>query len=92
MGFRVEGLGFRIQGLGFSRVEGLGFRGLGFPRRSIYTTIKELGPKIPYYRRNYGSQFPTSLMVVYVDALGLGLRGSWACQSLPRGSKYPKIR
>ena len=28
------------------------------PRGSIYTTIRELGPKIPYYRRNYGSQFP----------------------------------
>ena len=28
------------------------------PRGSIYTTISELGPKIPYYRRNYGSQFP----------------------------------
>ena len=34
----------------------------------IYITIKELGPKIPYYRRNYGSQ---SLMVVYVDPLGM---------------------
>ena len=38
------------------------------PRGSIYTTITELGPKIPYYRRNYG---PSSLMVVYVDPLGL---------------------
>ena len=28
------------------------------PRGSIYTTIKELGPIIPYYRRNHGSQFP----------------------------------
>ena len=28
------------------------------PRGSIYTTIRELGPEIPYYRRNYGSQFP----------------------------------
>ena len=28
------------------------------PRGSIYTTIKELGPKIPYHGRNYGSQFP----------------------------------
>ena len=28
------------------------------PRRSMYTTIRELGPKIPYYTRNYGSQFP----------------------------------
>ena len=27
-------------------------------RGSICTTIRELGPKIPYYRRNYGSQFP----------------------------------
>ena len=27
------------------------------PRGSTYTTIRELGPKIPYYRRNYGSQF-----------------------------------
>ena len=27
-------------------------------RESMYTTIRELGPKIPYYRRNYGSQFP----------------------------------
>ena len=26
----------------------------------MYTTIRELGPKIPYYRRNYGSQFPNS--------------------------------
>ena len=24
----------------------------------MYTTIGELGPKIPYYRRNYGSHFP----------------------------------
>ena len=24
----------------------------------IYITMRELGPKIPYYRRNYGSQFP----------------------------------
>ena len=31
------------------------------PRGSIYTTIKELDPNIPYYRRNYyGSQFPNS--------------------------------
>ena len=29
-----------------------------YPRRSICTTIRELGPKMPYYRRNYGSQFP----------------------------------
>ena len=29
-----------------------------FPRGSIYTTIRELGPEIPYYRRNYGSQLP----------------------------------
>ena len=28
------------------------------PKGSTYTTIRELGPKIPYYRRNYGSQFP----------------------------------
>ena len=28
------------------------------PRGSTYTTIRELGPKIPYYRRNYGPQFP----------------------------------
>ena len=28
------------------------------PRGSIYTTIRELGPKMPYYRRNYGSQLP----------------------------------
>ena len=28
------------------------------PRGFIYTTIRELGPQIPYYRRNYGSQFP----------------------------------
>ena len=28
------------------------------PRGSIYTTIRELGPKVQYYRRNYGSQFP----------------------------------
>ena len=28
------------------------------PRGSTCTTIRELGPKIPYYRRNYGSQFP----------------------------------
>ena len=37
------------------------------PRGSFYTTIKELGPKISYYRRNYG---PNSLMVVYVEPLG----------------------
>ena len=24
----------------------------------IYITTRELGPKIPYYRRNYGYQFP----------------------------------
>ena len=24
----------------------------------MYTTIRELGPKMPYYRRNYGSRFP----------------------------------
>ena len=30
------------------------------PRGSIYTTIGELiiGPKMPYYRRNFGSQLP----------------------------------
>ena len=28
------------------------------PRGSLHITIKELGPQIPYYRRNYGSQFP----------------------------------
>ena len=27
------------------------------PRGSIYTTIRELCPKIPCSRRNYGSQF-----------------------------------
>ena len=40
----------------------------GSPRGSSYTTIGELGPQIPYYRRNDGSQFP--IMVVYVDPLG----------------------
>ena len=47
-----------------------GFGGLGsqdIPRGSIYTTIREFGPKIPHYRRNYG---PNSLMVIYVDPLG----------------------
>ena len=39
------------------------------PRGSTYTTIRELGPKIPYYRRNYG---PNPLMVIYVDPLGMG--------------------
>ena len=44
-------------------VQGLGFTGLKlyprhYPRGSIYTTIGELGPKIPHCRRNYGSQFP----------------------------------
>ena len=29
-----------------------------YPRGSIYTTMRELGPQIPYYGRNYGSQFP----------------------------------
>ena len=29
-------------------------------RVHICTTIRELGPKIPYYRRNYGSRFPNS--------------------------------
>ena len=24
----------------------------------MYTTTRELGPKISYYRRNFGSQFP----------------------------------
>ena len=33
---------------------------VGTHRGSIYTTIRGLGPKIPYYRRNYGSQFPNS--------------------------------
>ena len=28
------------------------------PRGSIYTAIRELGPKMAYYRRNHGSQFP----------------------------------
>ena len=28
------------------------------PRGSIYTVIRELGPKMPYYRRSCGSQFP----------------------------------
>ena len=28
------------------------------PRGSIYTTIREVGLKIPYYRRHSGSQFP----------------------------------
>ena len=34
------------------------------PRGSIYTTIRKLGPKIRYDRKNY------SLMVVCVDPLG----------------------
>ena len=38
------------------------------PRGSIYTTIRELGPKIPYYIE--GIMGPSSLMVVYVDPLG----------------------
>ena len=28
------------------------------PRGSIYTTVRKLGLKIPYNKRNYGSQFP----------------------------------
>ena len=49
-------------------VQGFGYLGLGrgahegfdknLPRGSRYTTIRELGPQMPYYRRNYGSQFP----------------------------------
>ena len=34
------------------------------PRGSICTTIRELGPKIPYYIRNYGSQFPNGCILV----------------------------
>ena len=30
----------------------------GTPRGSIHTISRELGPKLPYYRRNYGCQFP----------------------------------
>ena len=29
------------------------------PRGSIYTSIRELGPKVLYYRRNFGSQLPS---------------------------------
>ena len=52
------------------------------PRGSVYTTIRELGPKIPYYRRNYG---PNSLMVIYmyIDPLGLSF-----CSSHPRGGPH----
>ena len=40
-------------------VKDLRFRVYRVPRGSMTTTtIRELGPKIPYYRRNYGSQFP----------------------------------
>ena len=39
------------------------------PRGSIYTTIRESGPKIPYHTIE-GIMGPNSLMVVYVDPLG----------------------
>ena len=38
------------------------------PRGSIYTTIRKLGPQIPYLE---GVMGPTSVMVVYVDPLGI---------------------
>ena len=48
----------------------------------MYTTVRKLGPKILYYRGNYG---PNSLMVRYVDPLcklriqiyGLGFYDPW---------------
>ena len=43
----------------------------------IYTTIRELGPKMPYYRRNYGSQFTNGCIrgpAGYMQVKGLGLR------------------
>ena len=62
-GFAVWGLVSR-QGTSFTAIKvfGFGVWGLGFrvkasvkdviPRRSIYTTIRKLGPSIPYSRRN----------------------------------------
>ena len=32
------------------------------PRGYIYATIRELGPDIPYSRRNYRSQFPNGCL------------------------------
>ena len=50
------------------RFKGLGFREeCGRLRGSIYKTIRDLGPKIPYCRRNCGSQIPNGCIC------GLGL-------------------
>ena len=50
------------------------------PTGSIHTTSRELGPKTPNYRRNYGSQFPNGCICgpygcmfqvrVYCEVLG----------------------
>ena len=60
-----------------------GLRIQGLPRGSTYTTIRELGPKIPYYRRNYGSQFPYGCIcgpsgLVRIQGYGSGFRVSVA--------------
>ena len=53
--FSTRPAGFKFEG----RVEISGpWANNKFPTGSIYTTIREVGPNIPYYRRDYGSQFP----------------------------------
>ena len=55
------------------------------PRGSLYPTIKELGPKISDYRRNYGSQFPNGCIC--------GTSGEFMCgkaahyRTIPRSLK-----
>ena len=55
---------------------------LQYPRGSIYTTIKELGPK---YHIIVGIMSPNSLMVVYVETLGIaaGVTGLNFKRTLP---------
>ena len=49
------------------------------PRGSIYTTIRELGPKIPYNGRNSASQFPNGCIC---GPFGLGWGGTSRAQTI----------
>ena len=48
-----------------------------YPRGSIYTTSMELGPKDHPY---YGFRGPTSVMVVYMDPLGIAVCATQALE------------
>ena len=56
-----------------------------FPRGSIYTTIKKLGPKRPSPLWLWG---PNTIMVVYVDPLGFPFCMRTCCQPASHNGRY----